>query len=324
MDRRDFLRRLALGAGALGLAGSGEALAAAGAGSPTSGDGQLPQRKLGRTGLLVSCLAFGGGSQFLQNPKGQWEALLERAVQAGVNYFDTCSSYSNGESERRYGAVLPKYRERVIIATKTDERSYDGVMRSVERSLKNLRIDCIDVMQFHLLTEQDDLPYLISPRGGYRALHKLREEKVVRFIGASSHQSALKIKQAIEALDLDLVLIAMNATKYGDFIKLALPAALQKGIGVNCIKVMKDVVGNGPGKVSATELLHYVLNYPITAAVVGHANLAVFEENLRIVKALKPLGSQAMLDIEHRTQASATPDVLSWAREGYRDDGTLA
>ena len=75
----------------------------------------LPRRLLGKTGLEISMLAFGGGSNFLKNPDGEWEPLLQHAIDIGVNYFDTSHDYG---TEERYGELLSPIRNDVIITTK--------------------------------------------------------------------------------------------------------------------------------------------------------------------------------------------------------------
>ena len=117
MSRREFVHYSAAG------------LAAASVGGVISGcspaSSPMPTRRLGSTGLEVSLLAFGGGSQFLLNNDGDWEPMLERAVEMGVNYFDTSSSYQWGasmSSEERFGEVLAPLRDKVLLATKFDSR----------------------------------------------------------------------------------------------------------------------------------------------------------------------------------------------------------
>ena len=121
ISRRKFLQNAA-GAAAL--------VSASGLISSFSSDGEakdpkpgIMRKKLGKTGLEVSILTFGGGSQFLRNPNGEWEKVLEAAVEGGINLFDTASSYSSAsfnqggskspDSEDRYGQVLTKYRNRI-------------------------------------------------------------------------------------------------------------------------------------------------------------------------------------------------------------------
>ena len=104
---------------------------------------RIARRPLGRTGMQVSILGLGGGSQFLSACRTDEEAieLLNTAIDGGINYLDCAASYGNGESERRYGLVLAKRRKEVYVTSKTGERGRDAALKQVERSLQNLRTD---------------------------------------------------------------------------------------------------------------------------------------------------------------------------------------
>ena len=97
--------------------------------------GPLPTRVLGKTGLEIPTLTFGCGSQFLKNKDGEWEPMLEWAIENGINFFDTASNYKFGAamcSEERLGVILPKYRDKVLISTKFDSRNPDEAMKEFE------------------------------------------------------------------------------------------------------------------------------------------------------------------------------------------------
>ncbi len=128
---------------------------------------KIPRRVLGRTGLEVSILAFGGGSQFLQNNDGEWEKLLETAVEGGINFFETAPSYiaskfwetgdgkSLDSSEQRYGEVLSPYRNQIILSTKLSSRDPEEAKRSLESSLSNFKTDYLDLLMIHGITAGD-------------------------------------------------------------------------------------------------------------------------------------------------------------------------
>lgn len=89
----------------------------------------VPRSILGKTGLEVSILSFGAGSQFQKNKEGEWQDLMEESVKQGVNLFDTAPSYSNFNdggtklgSDEKCGTILSKYREKVLISTKIETR----------------------------------------------------------------------------------------------------------------------------------------------------------------------------------------------------------
>jgi len=319
LSRRDFLRASATVAG-----GACAAMLSSCAETQKSAAVPLPRRPLGRTGMEVSVLAFGGGSQFLANPDGQWEPMLERAVELGINLFDTSASYRWGASmtsEERFGRVLPPYRDRILLSTKVDaaERDVDACKRQVETSLNRMKTDRLDLLMIHSIEPSEDLDALA--RGLVPMLMNLKEQGIVRAIGFSSMNSAAKSRQMLERFDLDVCLLAMNPTKYGDFAGTALPAARLKHVGVMSMKVMRDLVGREgttPG-----ELLAYALTQPgVSAAVVGHVGIEKLEQNVALARQV----AEGRLTVDRgalqaRLARYAGPEHLCWAQPDYRDTG---
>jgi len=275
--------------------------------------------------MEVSCLSFGGGSQFLRNEDGVWEAMLERAVELGVNYFDTSSSYqfdSPMTSEDRFGEILSPIRDRIFLATKFDSRDPAEAMREFERSLKRMKTDYVDVLLIHAITPSDDISSLEA--GVYAELRRLKEEGAVRFIGFSSMDSAERSREAIERLDIDVALLAMNPTRYGDFVTETLPAARARNTGVLAMKVMRDIVGSAA---TPDELLRYALSQEgVATALIGHHGMSTLEENTRIASAIvgqsaPEMASAEQEHLESRLGHLAGPHALCWACSDYVDGG---
>ena len=318
ISRREFIHYSAAG---LAVTSAGSVIAGC-----SSGTSPMPTRTLGATGMDVSLLAFGGGSQFLLNEDGEWEPMLQRAVELGVNYFDTSSSYeweSSLSSEERFGEILSPVRDRVFLATKFDARDAAGARREFDRSLRRMKTDYVDVLLIHNVVPADDIATLEN--GAYSELRKLKEEGSVRFIGFSSMDSAERSREAIEKLELDVALLAMNPTGYGGFVTDVLPAARAKNVGVLAMKVMRNIVGE-----SATpkELLRYAISQEgVASALVGHHGMSTLEENIEIVRSLAAdadagVPSSERRHLESRLAALAGPHALCWARPGYTD-GTV-
>ncbi len=320
ISRREFIHYSAAGLAAASAASAAGAVPVA---PEVRTPSAMPTRILGATGLEVSLLSFGGGSQFLANEEGKWEALMARALEAGVNYFDTSSSYqydSPVSSEERFGELLSPIRDQVIIATKFDSREPAEAMGEVERSLQRMKTDYLDVLLIHALAPSDDI--LALENGVYKELRRLKEEGTVRFIGFSSMDSAERSREAIEKLDFDVALLAMNPTGYGGFVTETLPAARAKNVGVLAMKVMRDVVGTAA---TPDELLRWALSQEgVATALIGHHGIATLEENLRIVQAIgaepglgMPRSDRA--ELEGRLARLSGPHALCWARPGYTD-----
>jgi aryl-alcohol dehydrogenase-like predicted oxidoreductase len=278
---------------------------------------KIPTRALGKTGLAVSILSFGGGSQFMMNEDGDWEILIERALNMGVNLFDTHSNYSGGESEIRFGKILPTFRNKIIVATKIDARTANEARSEFEGSLNRLRMDYVDILMIHGVEEADTLLNIDSL---YSELVNIKEEGLTKYIGFSSMDSALRSREFIQELDFDVVLLAINPTQYGDFTSLVLPVALEKNIGVLAMKAMRDIVGVDA---TANELFSYALSQEgVSSVLIGHSDLNTLEENTQIAFAYSQDSGIAMrnTDLERRLKPLAGPHRLCWARSDYHDE----
>jgi aryl-alcohol dehydrogenase-like predicted oxidoreductase len=326
-SRREFLATSARGAAVISAAGIFGADAFGAGPDP----GQIPRRILGKTGLSVSILSFGGGSQFLKNENGTWEPMLEKAIESGINLFDTAPEYTvsnyfkGGEvkkslgSEERFGEVLSPYRKQIHLITKIDGRDAATVKKSVEDSLKNMKTDYLDALLIHAISDKDTIADL--EKGVYKEIVSLKNQGITKFIGFSSMDSAERSRDLLINLDFDIAMLAINPTKYRNYAELTMPVAHEKGVGVIAIKVLRDIVGKDA---KAGELFEYVWTETnVAAAMVGHVGMKIFEENMKIaVKYGKKTG--AYLDrgeLEKRLALYAGPHALCWARPGYRDGG---
>jgi aryl-alcohol dehydrogenase-like predicted oxidoreductase len=283
VSRREFLERSGLAVGAVAALPALPPRAATDATVTT----KLPHRTLGRTGASVSILAMGCGSRFLMYPADQATAVLEKAVGLGIDYLDTAEGYGDGESETRLGRFLATRRKDVFLATKvpTRARTRDTALREVEASLKRLQTDHLDLLHLHSLGDEADLARIEAPDGAIKALYELREQKVTRFIGMTSHTDGAVMAKAIERNDLDCVQMAMNPARASRFEELALPAANKKNLGVILMKVTGQEKLLEDGGADAASLLRYAWSLPISAAVCGMPKLEHLEANVATAKA---------------------------------------
>jgi aryl-alcohol dehydrogenase-like predicted oxidoreductase len=328
LDRRRFLQQLGAGFAAVSI---GRGLAEAQTG--------LPRRPLGRTGVDVSIMAFGGGSHFLSRiggDEGMAERLIARALERGITYFDTAASYTMRPqerlSERIYGRALRPHRSRIFLATKTPDRDRDGALRSVETSLKLLQTDHLDLIQMHGLQTAEDLERLGAPDGALAALHRLKEQKVVRFVGATGHYNPAVLLQAVERFDLDTLLVSLNAAQashplsmtpdrpLAGFEEDVLPAARRRGVGVIAMKVMGqgNLVGPENARARSDELIRYCLSLPVAALDIAHTSLAMLEANVAAARAFRPMNGAEMAALRARLQGAAP----AWARFLREHDDT--
>jgi aryl-alcohol dehydrogenase-like predicted oxidoreductase len=317
MNRREFLGTIAVTVvTATGCTESNQEIASKKAGKLE--EELIPKRVLGKTDAKVSILALGGviGMQLPPSKVHDPDAIAEKALDLGINYFDTAPSYNNGQSETNYGNVLAHRRKEVFLACKTGDRSYDGTMRSVEQSLKRLRTDHLDLFQIHGVTSREDIPAWGKSSGVYTALQKLREQKVTQFIGVTGHDSADMLYRAIDMYEFDTLLTTLNpVSRRRPYREKLLRLANEKRMGVIAMKVMGGgngclVTGNPYKKVlrpyhdetshqvDAQSLIRYTLGLPISVAVIGVSDIEQLNANVRIVKQIKPMNLMERKNLE--------------------------
>jgi uncharacterized protein len=290
--RRKFLQTAAVTTTAAMLPGITGAASQLPSEDPVSKSAELPKRRLGRTNRMVSCIGFGSGSRYCN-----WVANdvilqkhIDHAIDLGITYFDSARSYGNGVSEERYGKFLtPKYRKQIFLNSKSEERTYDGVMKDIETSLKTLKTDYLDMYTMHGIDKVEDVNTLLSSSGGYKAFLKLRDDGVVKNICFSYHKWNEASQKCFKEFDLDVVMCVINAARFNGNEDNLIPQALKRDLGIIAIKIMGQnaLIGN----VTGDDLLRYALTLPFSVANVGMDGFAPLESCVEVGK--EPLLSAA-------------------------------
>ncbi|MHB1957572.1 MAG: aldo/keto reductase [Acidobacteriaceae bacterium] len=312
ISRREFLEKSAVAGAAAVVLGSQAAEAS----------GAMQTRILGKTGARVSIVAFGCGSRLsMYNSDAAAVAAINLALDSGISYLDTAYGYGQGHSESLVGQVAKTRRKEFFLATKIEPRDGDTAMRILEGSLKRLQTDQIDLIHVHALHNADDLAKIEAKGGVLNALYKLREQKVTRFIGITSHYNPAVLQTAIERHDFDCVQMALNAAMQGmtggshgmdlnpsmtsSFQMTALPTARKKNMGILAMKVMgqEGLLGSGPSKSDAANLLRYTLSLPVAAAVVGMPTLDMVRRNAAFGRTFSAMSAGQMEEFSGRMAA---------------------
>ena len=288
--RRKFIQAAAATTSAAMLPSFAGAASGIGPGSKLN-SGELPKRRLGRTNQMVSCIGFGAGSRYCNwvNDDRGHQKFFDHAIKLGITYFDCARSYGNGIAEQRYGKFLtPKYRDRIFLNSKTQERTYDGVMRELEISLKTLNTDHLDLYCMHGLDLVEQVDALLGASGGYNAFLKLKKEGVVKNIGFSFHKWNDASQKAFDKFDIDAVLCPVNASRNSGCEDNLIPLALKRDVGIIAIKILGQnaLIGN----VTGDDLVRYTLSLPISIANVGMDGFAPLESCVAVGKE-KPLSA---------------------------------
>ncbi|NBD24713.1 aldo/keto reductase [Paenibacillus glycinis] len=204
---------------------------------------------LGRTGLKASRLAVGGYVFAGVNKARGWDpysaegrqtaiGTIHAALDAGINYIDTAPSYGNGHSESIIGEVMRTRRDECFLATKVAGHGQDkaAVIRNVEESLKRLRSDYVDVIQFHGGTYSAADTNHILNEGPLDALLTLREQGKVRWLGLTT-EDAYSALDLVESDQFGLVQVNYSLIHQSASLHL-LDSAVRKNVGVAVMRPM--------------------------------------------------------------------------------------
>lgn len=265
----------------------------------------IPTRPLGKTGYNVTLFGLGGeGVLRTYDEDAAAAKVISRALDLGVNYCDTAPAYAG--SLDYYGATLGERRKQVFLASKTHERSRDGSLRLLDISLKRLRTDHLDLWQLHDLRSMQELDIIFGKGGALEALLQARLEGRVRFLGLTGHHDPAVLIEAMRRFKFDTVLVALNAADIHrlSFIQSVLPAADRHGTAAIGMKVCAQGALLGPGKLSMSEAIGYVLSLPVVShVIVGCRTPEEVEQNVATVRAYKTLTDEKLRELEARTRA---------------------
>jgi aryl-alcohol dehydrogenase-like predicted oxidoreductase len=263
----------------------------------------MPERLLGRTEVKLPIFGLGGAGQTPLSWEGKERdavAIIQRALELGIRYFDTAASY--GPSEDYLGKVLPPHRSKVFLASKTDQRDRDGAWRELERSLKRLNTDYLDLWQLHHVSFSEELDTIFSPSGAIKALEEAIEQKLVRFAGITGHHDPQVIAEGLRRYPFHTTLIPVNAADKHHprpFIPVVLPVAQQKNVGVIAMKVPAyGRLFKSGGLTGMEQALGYTMSQPgVHCCVIAAETVAQLENNVKIARAFAPLQEQELTAI---------------------------
>jgi predicted aldo/keto reductase-like oxidoreductase len=191
----------------------------------------LQKRRLGRTGLQVSAVGF-GGTWISELSMDKAVQVVQRAFEFGINYFDTAKL--DGDSEEKLGAALKDVRDACVLATKTASRTRSESLADFKSSLSRLKTDRLDLIQLHGIDDEKTLGKAMGSGGSLEMCKKARSEGLVDFIGITSHKPRVLIK-AIETNEFDTILVPLNVVTRQALEEL-IPRAKELNVGVAIMK----------------------------------------------------------------------------------------
>ncbi len=313
VSRRTFLRTDAMtGAGALAANTAAQSKEQKqGASMPSY---TVPRRAFGRTGEQVSILGVGGFHLGATKDQQEANAMVARAIDCGINFFDNAWEYKEGLAEERLGTALKGKRDQVILMTKvcTHGRDKTVAMQQLEQSLRRLGTDHLDVWQIHEVVYYNDPDLIFRPDGAIEALAQAKQQGKVRWVGFTGHKDpAIHLKMLSHDFPFDTVQMPLNPfdARYRSFQERVLPEAARRGIAV---LGMKSLGGSGEmvthGAITPEEGLRYAMSLPVATTISGMDYMEVLEQNLAIAANFRPMTGAERKALEDR--------VRPWSSDG--------
>jgi aryl-alcohol dehydrogenase-like predicted oxidoreductase len=269
----------------------------------------IPKRKLGKTGVDVTILGL-GGEGVLRTYGYEREAydLIHRAIDLGINYFESARAYSGSESY--YGESLRERRKEIFLTSKSHARKKKGALLHLQETLRNMKTDHLDLWQVHDVRTEKEIEEIFGPHGALEAFVEAKDKGLVRFIGVTGHHDPLVTQQCLQRFDFDTVLIPVNPAEpaYKSYLTEVIPLAMKKGMGIIGMKVyFRGFADKLPWFETMEPFFRFALSQPTTTAVIGCDDVEQLEENVKFAGSFSPM-------TEKETQ-ELIGNVSSYARE---------
>ena len=272
-------------------------------------DTPMPTATLGKTGLKVSRFVVGG---YHMNVQGEQMAtrIIHRAIELGVNFFDSANLYHKGLSDEIYGRALSGgLRQKVMLMTKCEKYSRTEAMATLEDQLRKMKTDYLDLWCCHQVSEQKEVDQILAPGGSLEAFIEAKKQGKVRHIGFTGHHDPavhLRLLDATDAWETVQMPINLIDPHYLSFITNVLPVARKKGLGVLAMKsnAMGSITKNNVAKIE--ECLRFTWSQDVDTVVSGVETTSQLEDNILVLKSLQKLTKQEISVLLHKTKQGKT------------------
>ncbi|MGQ9732886.1 MAG: aldo/keto reductase, partial [Candidatus Zipacnadales bacterium] len=254
----------------------------------------MKKRTLGRTGLDVTIVSY--GCIKLPNIDENTAAeCLTLALDLGINFFDTARNYR--DSETKIGKAISHRRDEFYIATKTTNRSADGLRAELETSLTNLRMDSVDLYQLHSVSDDETWRQVMAPGGALEGARRAQEEGLVRHVGITIHRALPVMRAAIESGEFATLMVAYSPLDQEGVAAEIIPLAAEREMGVIIMKALSGGTLALPeserppeGDPIVRDSLRWVLQTPgVTCVIPGMQSIQEVRENCATGEAFQPL-----------------------------------
>lgn len=282
----------------------------------------MPMATLGKSGLRVSRFCL-GGYHMSANGEANGVRMAQRALELGVNFFDSAHHYNKGLSDVVYGKAFGGgTRQKVLLMSKAQLRDRDSAMRQLEETLTRMRTDHLDLWQCHEVSTQEEVDRILGPNGALEAFVKAKEQGKARHIGFTGHRDPavhLRLLHAHDGWETVQHPVNLIDPHYLSFLKSVLPEARTKGLGVVAMKSNAMGPISQKGIASIPECLRFVWSQDIDTLVSGPQNVEELEENVLACKTFRKM-SQPEIDalLARTAKGPHGADIERYKKRGER------
>ncbi len=316
MNRRRFIEKTAIGSAAVTVAGLMRTSRA------STEKIEMTHAILGRTGQRVSRLGVGCGIFITREYSSQEiAAMVETAIEHGVNYIDTAPNYPG--VQEKLGPILKDVRDDLFLVSKIEEPTYDGAWRQLKKSMRDMQTDRLDLVFFHSFGDANrwpDIASILGKNGALTALLEAKQQGVIGAIGASGHNNPSRYHALLDTGEIDVLMNVVNFAMqhtYG-FETKVWPRAREMNMGLVAMKVLggvhpttqKDFRFNINDYDNA---IRYALSIPdVATAVIGMRDPFEVDEAAAVVKNFQPLSKNENLHLSKQGQQIVTDLPSVW------------
>lgn len=247
----------------------------------------MERRRLGVTDLSLSILGL-GGFHLVELSQEDAVRLVHLYLDCGGNYLETAEGYGYGDSEEKIGEVLKTRRQECFVATKSQKRTKEDILRSIEGSLRRLHTDYVDLFFIHELNRFETLEAIAAPSGALEGVEEAKRAGKIRYVAFSNHATPEVAVKALEVYPFDALMVPLNYFDRWNFPgweEDLLPLAQRKGVGVLAMKVLAD----GFLWRNVEKAFQYTLSLPVSSLVLGINKETYLRKDVELLTSLKPM-----------------------------------
>lgn len=263
---------------------------------------EIPKRRLGRTGVEVTVLGLGGEGILRTNGfDREAYAVINRALDLGINYCESARAYDGSESY--YGKSLQERRKEIFLTSKSHARDKEGAFDHLHQTLRNMKTDHLDLWQVHDVRSAQEVEEIFGAGGAIEAFARAKQDGKVRFLGVTGHHDPSIVAACIERFPFDTVLMPVNPAEpvYNSFLAQVIPLAQEREMGVVGMKVyFRGLAAKVAGTRTLEPYLRFALSQQVSTVVIGCDDTRQVEQNVSFARSFLPMPADEQQELIKR------------------------